>query len=276
MNRGVTVLLCLVALVGGGALYAYKMRLLGFAHAPGQRHNRDTIVVEVPRGATPAEIGALLEQHGVVSDRALFAGWVKSENAASSLKAGTYELSPSMTPAEILDTLLRGRDYEVRFTVPEGLGKRDVAMIIAAAGFGDVDDIVAVMDSPALQADFGVPATGADGNPGVPGGIEGYLFPDTYQFAPGTPIDQILKRMRRRLDNMIDEPMRQRMAALGWDLHTTLTMAALIEEETARGDERAHISAVFHNRHKKGMKLQTDPTVVYGVDDYNGVIKKRH
>lgn len=275
-GRGATIVLCIVAVLIGGGLYAFKMRLLGFAQTPSARHRRDTIVVEVARGSTPAEVGALLENHGVITDRKLFVRWVKHENATALLKAGSYELSPSMSPAEIVAELQRGRDHEVRFTVPEGLRKEEVAAIIAGAGFGSIDDVIAVINDPAIVASFGVPAVGADGSRGVPGGIDGYLFPDTYQFVPGTPVDQILKRMRRRLDTVVDSSMRARMEVLGFDLHKTLTLAAIIEEETAVTSERAHISAVFHNRLRKGMKLQTDPTVIYACDDYDGVIKKRH
>ena len=268
-GRGATIALCVVALFVGGGVYASKMRLLGFAQRPGERHNRNTVVVEVPRGSTPAEIGALLEDRGVISDRRLFASWLRFDGLALSLKAGTYELSPSMSPEEIVGVLQRGRDYEVRLTIPEGLRKEEVAALIAAGGFGSVDDIIDAMNDPSLIADFGVARD-------VPGGIDGYLFPETYTFAPTTPIDQILKRMRRQLDNVVDDTMRARMAALGWDLHTTLTLAAIVEEETAQTSERAHISSVFHNRLREGMKLQTDPTVIYGCSDYEGVIKKRH
>jgi len=268
-GRGATIVLCVIALFVGGGFYAFKMRLLGFAQRPGERHNRNTIVVEVPRGSTPDEIAALLEDRGVITDQKSFARWLRFDGLASSLKAGTYELSPSMSPEEIVGMLQRGRDYEVRLTIPEGLRKEEVAAIISAGGFGSVDDIIEVMNDPSLVADFGVPRD-------VPGGIDGYLFPETYAFAPTTPIDQILKRMRRQLDNVIDNKMRARMEALGWDLHTTLTLAAIIEEETAQTSERAHISSVFHNRLRKGMKLQTDPTVIYGCSDYDGVIKKRH
>lgn len=276
-GKGATIVLCIVALCVGGGTYSYKMRLLGFAQRPGERHNRNTIVVEVARGSTPAAIGAVLEERGVITDRKLFTSWLRFvDGSAASLKSGTYELSPSMSPEEIVGMLQRGRDYEVRITIPEGLRKEEVAAIISAGGFGDVDDVLEVMNDPSLIADFGVPSVGADGNPGVPGGIDGYLFPETYGFAPNTPIDQILKRMRRQLDSVVDAKMRARMEVLGWDLHKALTLAAIIEEETAQTSERAHISSVFHNRLRKGMKLQTDPTVIYACEDYHGVIKKRH
>ncbi len=272
-----TTVLCGVALLLGGGLYLWKMRLLDFAQRPSRQHDFSSKLVEVPLGSTPAQVGALLAQQGVVDDEKTFARWLQYvDGSAASLKAGTYEVSPSMTPREIVEMLVRGRDHEVRFTVPEGLRKEEVAKIIADAGFGTVDDIVATMERPELKAHFGVPQVGADGTHGVPGGVEGYLFPDTYQFAPGTPVEQILKRMRRRLEEVLNDKLRARMDELGWDLHKALTLAAIIEEETGKSSERAHISSVFHNRLNKGMKLQTDPTVIYACDDYDGVIKKKH
>ncbi|MFO0006311.1 MAG: endolytic transglycosylase MltG, partial [bacterium] len=130
------------------------------------------------------------------------------------------------------------------------------------------------MNDPALVVEFGVPSTGAGGQDGVPGGIEGYLFPDTYQFPLGTEPAVILHRMRSRLDEVLTPRLRKRLTQLGWDLHRTLTLASIIEKETGARVERPRISAVFHNRLRKRMKLQTDPTVVYGVADHDGDIKR--
>jgi len=162
----------------------------------------------------------------------------------------------------------------VKFTVPEGLRKEEVAAIIAAAGLGTKAELLAAMNDPALVREFGVPDKGADGQDGVPGGVEGYLYPDTYQFPRGSEPRAILRRMRARLDEVVTDRMKKKMAALGWSLHKTLTLAAIVEKETGAREERPHISSVFHNRMKRGMKMQTDPTVIYGIPDYDGNIRK--
>jgi UPF0755 protein len=115
---------------------------------------------------------------------------------------------------------------------------------------------------------------GAGGQSSIPGGIEGYLYPDTYQFPKGTSAEVILKKLRGHLDEVMDDAMKARMKEMGWDLHKTLTLASIVEKETAAKAERPHISSVFHNRLKDGMKLQTDPTVIYGIPNYDGNIHK--
>jgi UPF0755 protein len=127
--------------------------------------------------------------------------------------------------------------------------------------------VLAAMASPATLAAFGIPA-------GVPGGVDGYLFPDTYQFPKDTAPDVILKKLRARLDEVIDDRMKTQMQKMGWDLHKTLTLAAIVEKETRQPDERPHISGLFHSRLKKKMRLQTDPTVIYGIEGYDGNVRR--
>ena len=194
---------------------------------------------------------------------------------AHKIKAGEYVLDKAATPFEILRALQTGKRKEVRFTVPEGSSKVDIVKIIAAAGFSDEPKLIALMEDKELLKAFGVPERGADGQDSVPGGIEGYLFPDTYQFPKGTAPNVILKRMNKRLRDQVDEKIKRRMKEMGWSLHKTLTLAAIIEKETGKAFERPHISSVFHNRIKLGMKMQTDPTVIYGIQGYDGNIRKK-
>lgn len=254
----------------GAALYIWRMEVIGFSRAPWKQGVLDVVRVEIPKGATAREIAAILEARGVVGDKELFYRYLRDvAGRTDTMKAGVYELQPDMSPQEVFAVLEAGRDRELRFTVPEGKNAREIAAILAQAGFGPREAVDAALADPALVEAFGVPA-------GVPGGVEGYLFPDTYQFPPGTKPDRILKRMRARLDEKIDDEMRGRMKAAGMSLHQTLTLASIVEKETGRGDERPRIAAVFLARLKKGMKLQTDPTVIYGAKDYDGDLKREH
>jgi UPF0755 protein len=270
----VTVVLCVAALVAGGAAYVYRGQLLAFAQLA-RSSEKTTRTYVLARGTSPRKVAQQLQELGIVADGEKFYRWMHyvAKNDGT-LKAGTYELSPSMTPEQVVSALQTGRQVEVKFTVPEGLRKEEVAAIIAAAGLGDKDELLRAMNDPALVREFGVPSTGADGQDGVPGGIEGYLFPDTYQFPRGTEPQTILRRMRARLDEVVTDRLKKRMAALGWNLHKTLTLAAIVEKETGARDERPHISSVFHNRMKRAMKMQTDPTVIYGIPNYDGNIRK--
>ncbi len=259
---------CAVAMAAGASLYIYKMELLGFSRAPSALDDTHTVTVVIERGSNTRVVAEQLHDAGVITDEVLFEKWVRYvAKQEGTIKAGTYQLSPSMAPQDILAVLQTGRDAERRFTVPEGLRKEEIAQVLETAGFGAKQEILKSMGNANVIADFGVPD-------GVAGGVDGYLFPDTYQFAAGTGPEKILRRMRARLDEVVDPRMRTRMTELGWDLHKTLTLASIIEKETGAPEERPHISAVFHNRLKQGMRLQTDPTVIYGTPDYQGSIKK--
>jgi len=263
----VTVCVAVAALVGGGAFYAVRMRLTAFGAQPGGHDLGERVVVTVAPGATALQVARQLADVGVVADADDFVRWLRRvAKQEDTIKAGTYALSPAMTPEEVLRELQKGTQLELRFTVPEGLRKEEVAVIIADAGFGTVDDLLAAMADDDLIADCGAPE--------VPGGLDGYLFPDTYQFPPGTPPRRILRRLCARLEEFLDEGLRARMADVGFTLHQTLTLASIIESETGLSRERRRVSAVFHNRLRKGMKLQTDPTVLYGTVDPDATIRK--
>lgn len=270
-----TFLGCAVAMAGGASYYIYKMELLGFSRAPGKPLAGDVVEVVIPPGTSGRDIARLLLEKGVINDDVLYFNWLRMVTGQQNdLKAGTYELSSSMSPEQITKELVRGRQPEVRFTIPEGLRVEEIAAIIADVGLADRDALLGILRDPALAQTFGVPVHGAGGQDSVPGGIEGYLFPDTYQFPKGTSPLVIVRKMRARLDEKVDDGLKARMKKLGWDLHTTLTVASLIEKETGVPAERAHISSVFHNRLKKKMKLQTDPTVLYGLDAGKRDIKR--
>jgi UPF0755 protein len=274
LKVSLAVVVLLAAFAGGAGFYVWN----DIAQVGGERVSAadvPAITVVVEKGMGPTAIARLLVEKGLIADEKRFVRYLRFvAKRGSALKAGEYQLSPSMTVDALIDELSTGRVKEQRFTVREGLRKEEIARIIADAGFSSVDDILREMNSSARVVAFGVPKVGAGGQNEVPGGIEGYLFPDTYQFPNGTKPGVILDRMRARLDEVIDDKMRARMAEIGWDLHKVLTLAAIVEKETGQAFERPHIASVFTNRLRLKMKLQTDPTVIYGIKNYDGNIRR--
>jgi UPF0755 protein len=273
LGAGAAVLFVALLIIVAAAA-AHQGTLIAFARTPRTARaagdGSDVVSVVVPVGANADDIARILAKKGVIGDARLFQRWVrfvaKKQNA---MKAGQYELSPSMSPEQILALLTAGKQPEVQVTIPEGLRKEDVAALLAQAGLSTTEELLAAMNDRKTIAAFGVPAN-------VPGGVDGYLFPDTYRFHKNAPPERILRRMRERLDDVVDDAFAHRMRALGWTLHETLTLAAIVEKETAVASERPRISAVFHNRLARGMKLQTDPTVIYGIprSTYDGNIRR--
>ena len=236
----------------------------------------EPISVRIPKGTSARGIARLLKENGVIEDDNRFFRYLRfvSKNAAT-LQAGEYVLQASMTGDQLIAELQSGRSKELRFTIPEGARKEDIARIVGESGIASEAEMLRVMRQEKWRKVFKVPTTGAGGQSEIPGGIEGYLFPDTYQFPKGTPAEKIVQRMGERLTEVIDARLNARMQEIGWNLHKVLTLAAIVEKETGQPHERPHISSVFHNRLRKNMKLQTDPTVIYGIENYDGNIRKK-
>ena len=255
-------------------LGAYWKYLTNFANEPGP--SKQKIEVQIQRGWAAAKVAKLLAEKGVISDERAFYHYLRYvAQSAREIQAGDYVFEAGQTPKQVLTDLKSGRKKEYRLTIPEGANKRDIAQIIESAGFAKSDVLLALMNDPELLRAFGVP--GESKYPGVSfGGIEGYLFPDTYQFPVDTPAIEILERMRQRLDEVISEEMLVRMEQMGFDFHSLLTLASIVEKETGDPMERSEIAGVFLNRLKRDMKLQTDPTVIYSINDFSGNLKKVH
>ena len=268
--------LLLCGLIGGIGAGIYWRQLSSTGGVSFKKDDEKQIEIQIKRGMGPRTISLLLQEKGVIEDAEEFYRYLRFvAKKTAALKSGDYQLSASMSPDEIISTLEKGLQKEFRFTIQEGLRKTEIAKIIADAKIASEKAMLDAMNDPALIGEFGVPKTGAGGQSTIEGGMEGYLYPDTYQFPKGTPPKVILRKLRQRLDDVLDQKMRARMKEMGWNLHKVLTLASIVEKETGQPFERPHIASVFHNRLKLKMKLQTDPTVIYGIPNYDGNIRKK-
>ena len=222
----------------------------------------EPVLFEYVRGASGAGTAAALEELGVVRSRWLFLA-ARALRPGAVLMAGEYRFSAPDTPAGILAKFAAGDVYLRPLTIPEGLTRFEVSSLVAAAGYAGEDEFLQLTADPAPMRDLFPEATS----------LEGFLFPETYSLAKTATGKQILAAM---LANF-----RQAFAAASQGVETdlspyqTLTLASLIEKESGVPSERPLISAVFHNRLQRGMLLQCDPTIIYGLileDRYRGTI----
>lgn len=211
--------------------------------------------------------GALLtqwEQQGLIDNRFWLRLALKMQPELTAVKTGTYELQPGMTAAQALMLLVSGDEKQFQITLVEGgTAKQWLSQVQAHPRItATLDDIVA------LDVALGL----AD-QP-----VEGWLFPDTYAFTAGTTDLAIFQRAYTRMESAVDEVWSQRVEGLPIKSpYEMLILASIIEKETGKPEERRLVSSVFVNRLNKGMRLQTDPTVIYGVgDDYQGRITRKH
>lgn len=198
------------------------------------------ITLIVPRGEGLEEIADALEEAGVIGNALVFVAAARVTGADRSLRAGEYEFHPAMSPREVIALLASGETVIRRLTVPEGLTTAEV-----------IDQI---------QRTEGLEGA-------VPDGIgEGALLPETYHFSNGDGRDTMIGRMRQGMAAALEELWAGRAPDLPIASPAeAVTLASIVEKETAREDERARVAAVFLNRLKRGMKLDADPTVVFAL-----------
>jgi UPF0755 protein len=246
---GAIFLAAVAALIVGAKTY---LDLLRFRETPfGSEVEK---VVEVPPGARARDVVRLLARGGALSDERLgwrYLRWLKRDRRP--LKAGEYSFSGAHKPDEVLEKVYRGEVKTYRFTVPEGVRSDEIAEIVERAGLGRAPELLALMRDAAFARELGVPAAT----------LEGYLFPDTYLFSRNPPARAVLSAMVERFRAAWRRAEAQRAPGVALDQRQAVILASIVEKETSRPEERPRISCVFHNRLRRHMKLQTDPTVLY-------------
>ncbi len=238
LSRLVALVVVAVTLGGGATLYLFD------------RYNRDgpsvaDTVLVVPRGTATAGIGVLLEDAGIVDDADFFSIGVRVFGRSLPLRAGEFAFPAGVSAQAAAEILQTGETVVRRLTIPEGLTVAEVLDLVdGAAGLaGDVD--------PAVE--------------------EGSLLPETYHYSLGDTRADLVVRMGEAMDTTVAELWEQRADDLPIDSrHEALVLASIVEKETGVAGERARVAGVFVNRLRRGMRLQSDPTVVYGLTDGNG------
>ncbi|OGR33709.1 MAG: aminodeoxychorismate lyase [Desulfobacula sp. RIFOXYB2_FULL_45_6] len=211
-------------------------------------------------------IAAHLEKEAIISNKVYFGIYAKFRKTGAKLQAGEYLLSASKSPEEILEMLIKGKVKLYRITVPEGLSMKEISALIEKEDLCRSEKFITLCHTPALIKKLGIQSVS----------LEGYLFPDTYYFSRQNTCEDIITTMTGRFKSVFTDTWQQRTKELGFSVHEILTLASIIEKETGAAAERPVISSVFHNRLKKNMRLESDPTVIYGIEDFDGNIKKIH
>lgn len=240
--------LILISMVLGLAVVGYQL------FAP-TKDDSTEVEVQIPEGATFREAVSILSKNGLIRDETLFIAIGRVTGIDKRIRAGFYVFSGKVTPYDVLLKLRLGKVLEYEVTVVEGdslleIGKK---LLDAKLMAPDVFKELAFSKSFLDELDIDSPS------------LEGYLYPQTYRFSKGTKPTTVLKVMVQKFQEEYTEELEKRADQLGWTENEVLTLASIIEKEAVVDSERAIISAVYHNRLKKGMPLQADPTSIYGV-----------
>jgi UPF0755 protein len=213
----------------------------------------NTVVFEVEKGQTAKEIALNLKKNGIIKKTWPFLVGHRIFFSAQSLKAGEYAIAIPDSPKNVLQVLSEGSVYLHSITIPEGLIIQEIAGLLDSEGFAAKQDFLQDVAETSLISSLDKDAPN----------LEGYLFPETYRFAKGTPSEEIVAAMVFQFTTVFTQEWIERAAELGMSIRNIVTLASLIEKETSLREEKKIISAVFHNRLKIGMKLDCDPTIIY-------------
>ena len=239
--------------------------IYAFLYTPPSKE-KSVRTIFIQQGASFNTIARELEKDGVITDAGKFPLLAKFERVMTKIKAGEYEFTTAMPPTEVLDMMIEGQVKNYTVTIPEGYNIREVAILLSNIDLIEKDEFIAKAADAVFATSLGI-----DSN-----SVEGYLFPDTYRFTKGLSAEEIIRKMVQRFNQVYSEVSFKKPYGLKMSKRQIVTLASIIEKETGNVIEAPLISAVFHNRIKKRMRLESDPTVIYGIKGFNGNLTRKH
>jgi UPF0755 protein len=250
-------------LAGGGAWFMH-----GRLSTPYRAFSGNEVFVELPAGTSVSGMAQRLADAGVVSDPMTFRIAARLSGADRQLQAGEYRFSEPMSAFQVVTKIAEGDVFTRPITFPEGLTIKEMAVVFEKGGLGSASAFEKAATNTTLAAGF---------DPGARS-LEGYLFPSTYAIGRQGGADATVRAMVEAFDRAFDPELRAEAAARGMSVREVVTLASLIEKETAQAAERPIVSGVYHNRLKRRIPLQCDPTVVYALmraGTWTGNIRKQ-
>ena len=255
MIRKLLVLFVLCFLVVGAYLAYQYHAMQDWLITPLASKDAPKVIVTIPKGTSQRAVLHILAKNKLISDSP-FIGWVgKFGFELPAVQAGEFELSADLSPLELMQQMEKGVEPSVRLTLPEGLTAANIVSELEAMGWGTKQSIFYWTSNKSFLTSLGVPADY----------IEGFLFPDTYFVPRSYTPDKIFKLMVENFFKHFTPDLQQKAQNMGLSLYQVVTIASIIQLESGSPKEYPLISAVIRNRLKLGMRLQMDPTVIYGM-----------
>ncbi len=244
-----------MALVLLGGLVYYKINIWKY-EGPAQEFL-------IKPGESFARINFHLQEQGLISSPKLFYRYAQLNDLLSKFKSGKYIIEPNSTMVDVADTLIYGHSINKLFTIPEGKNLYEIAEMLAKENIAPYDDFVAMAKNAGFVKELELPAAT----------VEGYLFPDSYNFPPNSSVKEIIKIMVKDFRKKTEHIDFQNAPLAP---HDVVVLASIVEKETGAENERPIIAGVFYNRLKKSMPLQSDPTTIYGIwENFSGNLSKK-
>jgi UPF0755 protein len=226
-----------------------------------------TKVIFIKKGSHLKKVSEVLEQEGIIKHRQIFVFLTTILGKKTKVKAGEYEFHTPMLPLEVLDALVKGQVKRHLVTIPEGYTLSQVARLLEGLNLVEKKGLLQKASSPAFINALGLSQLAGPT-------LEGFLFPDTYHLFREMDPEEVIQTMVYQFKKVFGPDLVHRASELGFSEREAVILASIIEKETPLPEEKPLISAVFHNRLKKKIPLQSDPTVIYGIKNFNGNLTK--
>lgn len=262
MGKRIILVMILFLFVGLFCVVGWSLQFAGRV-ADGERE--ETVTVIIPVGTALSEINSILASEGLVDEDLRFLVVARYLGLAAKLQAGEFALHRGQTPGELLAELATARPVQHAVTIPEGLTIPTIADIFARGGWCDREEFLRLAGDPVFLEGLGLSSVKT---------LEGYLYPDTYYLTRRGQTTADILRMQVRKFFTVWETIKE-TAPLGLSPYEVLILASMVEKEAARASERPIIAGVFINRLKKGMRMQSDPTVMYGIKGFSGRLSRK-
>ena len=228
-----------------------------------------TKIIFIKKGTPLKKVSEILKQEGIIKNRQLFVLLATILGKKAKVKAGEYEFHTQMLPLEVFNALVKGQVKRHLVTIPEGYTLSQIAQLLEDLNLVKKEEFLQKASSPAFINVLGLSQLAGPT-------LEGYLFPDTYHLIHEMDSEEVIQVMVRQFKKVLGSELTKRASALGISEREAVILASIIEKETSLPEEKPLISTVFHNRLKKKIPLQSDPTVIYGIKNFNGNLTKEH
>lgn len=226
-----------------------------------------TKVIFIKKGTHLKRASEILEQEGIIKNRHFFILLTTALGKKTKVRAGEYEFNTRMLPLEVLDVLVKGQAKHHLVTIPEGYTLSQIARLLEDLNLVEKKGFLQKASSPVFINTLGF-------SPSSQPTLEGYLFPDTYHLFREMDPEEVIQMMVHQFKKVFGPDLANRASELGISQRETVILASIIEKETPLPGEKPLVSSVFHNRLKKKIPLQSDPTVIYGIKNFNGNLTK--
>jgi UPF0755 protein len=221
----------------------------------------------VKKGSGLRVVGIELSRRRLIKSKDLFMLWAILKGSTKDIKAGEYSLNQSMSPIRIFNILSTGAIKTYALTIPEGLAAQQIADLLATKNLVNISEFISLVMDKTLATSYHIDGTN----------LEGYLFPDTYVISRDTGARELIDLMIKRFQKIFTALIKDQESTTGKLLPAKdiVTLASIVEKEGGLAEEKPIIASVFLNRLKKRMRLESDPTVIYGLKNFDGNLKKK-